>query len=224
MVEVSLLDMQYRNVQRAHSTLVIKRKSVGIYKGRLRIRGDTVPTTQKAPISIPTANRCGVRLICLISSQTRWAVHALDVSQAFSQAGHVNRAGSAILIHPPMVKLPRGESLHPPGTDLEKIQSPRRGFFLLRPLYGSRDAPVRRFLKLSHVLASSGIRQLQSDVCFFTWHNRGRFEGLLLAHVEDLLFTGCPISQQKVSAVLKTLRTGELETPTEKTQSPPLGF
>ena len=127
MVEVSLIDMLYRNVPRAHSALVIKRERVGIYKVRLRIRGDTVPIAQTAFISLPAANRFGIKSIFLIAPQTRWAVHASDVSHAFLQAVNSNHDGRAILIPPPTAQLPWGGPIHPPETDLGEIQSPGRG-------------------------------------------------------------------------------------------------
>ena len=113
--------------------------------------------------------------------------------------------------------MPWKKSLHPPDTDLKSLQPSNYGFLLIRPLYGSRDAPMRWFLKLSQILVAAGMRQLQSDVCFFTWHNHGNFEGLLLAHVDDLLFTGSTQFHSLVLTALKSLRTGELETLTETT-------
>ena len=217
MIEVDITLPQYRSITRVHSTLVVKRKSVGIYKGRLCIRGDTVPITQTAFVSSPTANRCGVKLICIISSQTKWVVHALDISQAFLQAGNLHPKERIILIPPPMVPLPWKRTLYHPETDLKKVRTSNHGFLLLRPLYGSRDAPMRWFLKLSQILRSAGLRQLQTDVCFFTYHHQQVLDGILLAHVDDLLFTGSPAFHQRVLGALKGLRTGDLETLSEST-------
>ena len=46
MIEVALNDSRYLPIHRAHSTLVIKRKGIDSYKGRLCVRGDTVPHTK----------------------------------------------------------------------------------------------------------------------------------------------------------------------------------
>ena len=217
MLEVDITLPQYRSITRVHSTLVVKRKSIGIYKGRLCIRGDTVPITQTAFVSSPTANRCGVKLICIIASQSLWKIHALDISQAFLQAGNLHPSERVILLPPPMVPLPWKKKLHHPEMDLKKVPRHNHGFLLLRPLYGSRDAPMRWFLKLSQVLRAAGLRQLKTDVCFFSYHKNHVLEGLLLAHVDDLLFTGSQSFHEIVISALKGLRTGELETLTTTT-------
>ena len=210
MIEVDLGEAKYRQITKVHSTLVVKRKSAGIYKGRLCIRGDTVPITKTDFASSPTANRCGIKLICIIASQTKWTIRALDISQAFLQAGNLHPAERVILIPPPTIRLPWQKSLYAPDTDLKAVARPNHGFLLLRPLYGSRDAPMRWFLKLSDVHLSAGFRQLQSDVCFFTWRNHGLLEGILRAHVDDLLFTGSEEFRRKVITVWKKFRTGEM--------------
>ena len=105
MIEIALPDPKYRGIDRAHTTLVVKRKSVGSYNGRLCVRVDTVPIDQTAFVSSPTANRCGVKIICLIDSQTQWPAHALDISQAFSQAGNRHTDDRAIVLPPPTIKL-----------------------------------------------------------------------------------------------------------------------
>ena len=78
MIEVSTNEDNYRTIARSRSTLVIRRRCVGIYKGRLFPRGDTVPVALTAFIASPSANRSGNRRICMIASQTRWKAHALD--------------------------------------------------------------------------------------------------------------------------------------------------
>ena len=100
MLEINMDDVEYKGIARAHSTLVVKRKSFGVYKGRLCVRGDTVPIAQMAFVSSPAANRCGVEIICLVASKTQWRVHALDVSQAFLQVGNLQPNDRAIAIPP----------------------------------------------------------------------------------------------------------------------------
>ena len=114
---------------------------------------------------------------------------------------------------PPTAKLPWNKSMYPTETDLGETTHPPRCVLLLRPLYGSRDAPMRWLPKLPQVLAESGLRQLQSDVYYHTWHNQGEFGGTFLANLGDLLLFKAP--DQFRALVLRTpkpLRAGELET------------
>ena len=60
MASVALNDSLFRKSPRVHSTLVVKRKGVDSYKGRLCVRGDTSPLQTKSFVSSPTAHRCSV--------------------------------------------------------------------------------------------------------------------------------------------------------------------
>ena len=77
----------------------------------------------------------------------------------------------------------------PPETELKSIAPNNMGVLIVRPLYGSQDAPMRGPRKLSDVLTAAGLRQLQTDLCFFSWHNRGLRGGLLLSHVDALCYS-----------------------------------
>ena len=134
MIEADTADPQHRIITRAHSTLVTKRKSVWIYKGRLCIRSDTAPIAQTAFVSTPTSNRCGILRIFFIASQASWPTQSADVSQDSPQAGNSDPNGRAILIPPQTAQLPWGKSLRPPEKDLETCKSPPRRFVLI-PLY-----------------------------------------------------------------------------------------
>ena len=77
---------------------------------------------------------------------------------------------------------------------------------------------MRWFLKLSQVSTKAGIRQTQADICIFTYSPNHLLDGILLAHVDDLLFTGSKSFITLVINALKAFRTGDLETLT--TQAP----
>ena len=62
-IQVALGDPHYRHLTRVSSTLVFKRKSVDLYKGRLCTRGDVAPLTVASFTSIPTAHRSGVEIL-----------------------------------------------------------------------------------------------------------------------------------------------------------------
>ena len=90
MIQVSLSDSRFKAVPRVQSTLVVKRKGVNQYKGRLCVRGDTVPLNTTAFISSPTVHRSGVKVVCALAAQMKWTIHAIDISQAFLQSSNLN--------------------------------------------------------------------------------------------------------------------------------------
>ena len=217
MIEIALNDSRYSGIPRVQSTLVVKRKGIGSYKGRLRVRGDTVPLQNTAFVSSPTAHRCAVKLICAFASQLQWVIHAIDISQAFLQSSNLNEKDRVIATPPPMIHLPWTGKLPPMNTDLGRLKH-RRGFLLLRPLYGGRDAPMRWFLSLSKRLREYGFTQMKTDVCMFSkLDSHGNLAGILVAHVDDLLFFGTPTFRKEALQAIHTFRTGEVEAVTKTT-------
>ena len=213
MAEVDLDDSRFRSAPMVRSTLVIKRKGTDSYNGRLCVRGATAPLQTAAPASSPTAHRCSVKLRCAIASQIQWAIRAIGISQAFLQSSNLNPNDRVVANPhpPPMTQLPRRGILPPMNRDISKVTH-NRGFLLPRPLYGGRDASMRRFLALSKRLVEHGFTQMKSDVCVFSKRDKnGVLTGCLISHVDDLLFCGTP--QFRVEAIrdLKTSRKGEVE-------------
>ena len=218
MIEIRLDDPRYAKLPRVPSTLVIKRKTVDLYKGRLCTRGDVVPLSVTGFVSSPTVHRSSIKLICSLAVALKWNVRALDISQAFLQSENLRPESRMVVIPPPMVTLPWTGSLPPMGTDLKSLPRSQHGFLLLRPLYGGRDAPMRCWVTLSKRFRSHGFTQLRTDVCTFTKYNgHGQLQALIICHVDDILFTGNEESLRATEDVLRTFRAGETEKLTEKT-------
>ena len=150
MIEIALNDSRYTKVPRVQSTLVVKRKGVNQYKGRLCVRGDTVPLNTTAFISSPTVHRSGVKLICALAAQLHWVIHAIDISQAFLQSSNLNPKDRVIVLPPNMIQLPWKGKLPPCNVDVNQLPRHTRGFLLIRPLYGGAgcaNAVVYRIIR-----------------------------------------------------------------------------
>ena len=167
-LEIDLSDSRYCHLPRVFSTIIVKRKSIDLYKGRICTRGDLVPLANVAFVSSPTANRCCVRIVITIAPIMAWGIKALDISQAFLQADNLNERDRIVIIPPPMIVPPWKGRLPPSNCDLRTLPPTTRGILLIRPLYGGRGAPMRWFLAFSQRLRDHGYRQLKSDVCVFT--------------------------------------------------------
>ena len=128
MVVVSLSDSRFKSAPRIHSTLVAKRKSAGVYKGRMCARGGSIPLTHTSFTSSPTARRCGVKIICMVAVLYSFEVRSLDVSQAFLQSDNIAESDRRVVIPPIMVKLPWAGQLHSPGINLKRLPPPTHGF------------------------------------------------------------------------------------------------
>ena len=84
-IEVSLSDPRFAQIHRVQSDLAINRKRLDLYKGRLCVRGDTVPLRR--------------RLI---------GRFAIGIYQAFLRPSNLNQRDRVIAITPPpTIQLPR---------------------------------------------------------------------------------------------------------------------
>ena len=212
MIDVALNDSRYLAVSRQHPAIVITRKGIGSYKGRLCARWDTVPLQTTAFALSPTAHRCDVKLICSISSQLEWAIRAVDISQAFLQSSNLNPEDRVIVIPPPTAHLPRTGKLPPMNHDVGKITH-SRCFLSTRPLRGGRGAAARWFVALPKRIREHGFTRMQTDVYMCPKRDsHGELTVALVAHVGDLLFCGAPTFREESTHATRTLRTGDLET------------
>ena len=79
----------------------------------------------------------------------------------------------------------------------------RFAFLAQRPLYGSRHAPLRWWLKLASVLQKDGYRQMRADVCAYVKYKSVTSDierliaesdkiiiGLIVVHVDDIIYVG----------------------------------
>ena len=217
MIQVLLTDPRFKTVPRVQSTLVVKRKGVNQYKGRLCVRGDTVPLNTTAFISSPTAHRSGIKVICTLAAQLKWTIRAIDISQAFLQSSNLNAKDRVIILPPNMIQMPWKGKLPPIRTDLTHCPRHTHGFLLIRPLYGGRGATTRWFIALSERLRQNGFKQPKSDVCMFNkFDSAGNLAGFLIAHVGDLLFCDTDRFRKEAISAIQTFSTGEVETATQE--------
>ena len=209
--EIELRDPRFAHLPKVFTTIVIKRKSSGIFKARLVLRGDMVPIAMQQFLSAPTAARCMVRIVLSIASTMRFRVGTVDVSMAFLQADIVNPEERIVAILPSWIPLPWSGTIL--NNEEEKLAPPvTKGVITIRPLYGGRDAPLRWFLRISTTLRSHGWKQLRTDVCTFTKHSAaGNLVGIVEVHVDDILCAAEPPVWEEFKEMMNTFKHGEFE-------------
>ena len=171
-----------------------------------------IPLLDVGFISSPTVHRCGVKPLLSIATQCKWKIHSVDVSQAFSQSESLSES-QRLVVTPPYIQLPRHGKLPGKNRDMKSLHSHSRGFLLLKPLYGGRDAPVRWFLTLPNRLRLAKLRQLKTDVCIFSIlpTTDSLLEGLLIIHVGDIKITGTSQFIQDAVRIISTFKIGDVE-------------
>ena len=148
----------------------------------------------------PTGNRNSQHALFLYAgSHPEWQLCSADVRAAFLKGDpYVSRE---LYISPPDVR--RGP---PVPMDSQSIA------VVLKGVFGLADAPRERFLRLSRCLKEHGWIPTLIDAAF--WVRRcpdGVVTGLIVGHVDDLLFTGDAGARKSLDEIGRELGFGRVE-------------
>ena len=103
---IRLDDSRYSSPPLTHTTMIVRRENLAIFKARLCIRGDEIHHIGEFDTSAPTAARISPRILIMISRIFQRNVGILDVSQAFLQADLISPKDRVRLIPPYYVNIP----------------------------------------------------------------------------------------------------------------------
>ena len=109
------------------------------------------------------------------------------------------------------------------------IKPNRMMFLVQRPVYGSRDAPLRWRLELSQSFRQGGYQQLRSDVCVFVRHRKRKegesnipnrpseiLIGFIMVRVDDIIFVGNEEEYTRFWGIVEEYKHGEVTRLSEK--------
>ena len=164
---------------------VITRKSEGVYKARLVARGFEDMLVSR--VDAPTVNSSSVFVFLAICVSNRWTIEWLDITCAFLQAKPINRE---VYLNPPADVRTRGI--------VWKIK---------KPVYGLGDSARLWYLTLKDHLVSNGCKISILDQSVFRVYHEKKLIGLLVTHVDDVLFAGTTRFHQTVmKSVMQTFK------------------
>jgi hypothetical protein len=153
------------------SKLVFADKQITGPKVRVVVRGDQEPKRPSSDTYSPTPSAPEVRILLSIATANNYAVHSMDISQAFVQSDPLDPSVN-IFVRPP-----RGYDCAP-GT-LWKLR---------KPLYGLSTAPKAWSTTLVKFLTDYGFTPAQGSSTMFTWSD-GDAHMHLVYHVDDILLS-----------------------------------
>ena len=225
MTEASLSDPLYTQLPRAPSTLVVKRKSAALYKGRLRTRGDVAPPAVTGFASSPTTHRPSVKIAIALSTSLQWGIRAMGISHAFLQSGNMRESDRIVSLHHQRSLFLGADISHQLAlTSSHSRRRPADSSFSRHSTAWERcaDDPVRHFIRPQSQsrIHSSPQRRLHVCKVWSATDNRG----FLICHVCDILFTGAESDLAMAEQVLRTFRVGGTELSTLATPNIPTGF
>ena len=152
-------------------------------KARLVARG--FEEDQNFRTDSPTCGRESLRLTLMIIAGKKWQLNSIDIKSAFLQGHELDRE---VYLRPPKEM----------GTD--KIWK------LKKCVYGLADAPREFYLRLSSELEKLGTTSSRLDKALFLWQSEGELNGILLLHVDDILYGGNKEFQEVVNGLRKAFK------------------
>ena len=169
-------------------------------KSRLVVRGDLEDSSSMRCDS-PTGSQLCLSLVFSMSATRDTTLWSGDISAAFLQGSQLDR----ILI----LSAPRGGI---PGVDLSKP----RYYLVSTTAYGTKDAPRGWFKTLDGSLKHEGFKAIcfepAAHVLHYEKQKHGKegVAGLLVVHVDDLLWTGGPEIEEKMVNIQKKYNFGKI--------------
>ena len=156
------------------SQFVYKDKRITGAKSRIVVRGDQQwPKPDTADTFSATPSPTEVRTLISLAVQNNYALHSLDISQAFVQADELPDDAN-LFIYPPQ------GSNEPPGTIWK----------LKRPLYGLAVAPRAWSETFKRYLLDYGFTSVNNSDTLYAWTDSTKKHHMhLVFHVDDILLS-----------------------------------
>ena len=162
-------------------------------KSRLVVRGDLEDASQMRTDS-PTCSMLMLSLVLAMSACRDSDLLSGDISAAFLQGSKLDR----VLV----LSMPRGGIPDQPEE---------RFYVVSTTVYGTKDAPRGWFKKLNGTIIEKGFRAVPHEAAAYTLNDdHGNLQGLVVIHVDDLLWTGGPEIEAKMNEICEIYKFGKL--------------
>ena len=130
----------------------------------------------------PTCSRESIRLLLALTAAKRWKLQSIDIHAAFLQGSEIDRT---VFLRPPV---------EANTTKIWKLQ---------KCVYGLSDAPRQFYLRLREELSTLGVMQSSGDPGLYYWTRSNTLEGILVCHVDDMLWSGTKQFHEEVIELLR---------------------
>ena len=163
-------------------------------KSRLVVRGDLEDSSTMRTDS-PTCSLGMISLTLCLSACRNTSLWSGDISAAFLQGSKLDRT---LILSMPKGGIP-GE---PDG----------RYYMVSSTIYGTKDAPRGWFKNLHQTLQEKGFRPILHEAASYVLNNqKGDLLGMVIVHVDDLLWTGGAEIEDKMKEICSIYNFGKVE-------------
>lgn len=165
-------------------TTKIQNNGSKITKARLVVKGYEEDLLKERPTDSPTCAVESFRICLALISSNKWKCKSLDVKTAFLQGHDVERE---IFLRPP------------------KEACSSRVWKLNKCIYGLSDASRVWYFSIKDELSKLNMKKSTFDNALFYWINNGTCCGLIVLHVDDLMYGGNESFYRNVVEKLKNV-------------------
>ena len=165
-------------------TTKVQNNGSKIIKARLVVKGYEEELLKERPTDSPTCAVESFRMCLAIISSNEWKCKSLDVKTAFLQGHDLERE---IFLRPPKEACSSGV------------------WKLNKCIYGLSDASRVWYFSIKDELTKIGMKKSTYDNALFFWIDNGTCCGLIVLHVDDLMYGGNESFYRNVIEKLKTV-------------------
>ena len=157
-----------------------------LHKSRLVARGDLEQSHEEIRTDSPTVETEALNIILAWTASFSLRIKSIDITNAYFHGEKMDRLM--------LLRLPRG--------GLPDPEIPDGAMMLARvPIYGTKDAGRRFWLKLKGTIVNIGMKQNSQCPALFTYSEDGDIKVMMGTHVDDILFSCKPGYEQFVQKI-----------------------
>ena len=165
-----------------------------LLKSRLVVRGD-LEDARFMRTDSPTASQEMISLVFTLAACRMTTLWSGDVSAAFLQGSTLDRTL--------VLSMPKGGI---PGIDKDMF------YLVSTTVYGTKDAPRGWFKTLDSSMKSEDFKAIPYEQAAYVLHEPdGSLAGLVVSHVDDLMWTGGSFIEEKMQKIIDKYKFGKVE-------------
>ena len=165
-----------------------------VLKSRLVVRGDLEDSSRMRTDS-PTCSQLMMSMTMVLAACRDEDIWAGDISAAFLQGSKLDRT---LVLSQPKGGIPE--------------QQEGRYYMVSSTIYGTKDAPRGWFKNLHSTLVAEGFRAVPHEAAAYVLNDKkGQIDGLVVVHVDDLLWTGGRSIEEKMKKICELYKFGKVE-------------
>ncbi len=166
-------------------------------KARLVVRGDQEHSIDDLRSDSPTADSEAFALVLSFAASKKLKLRSADITNAYFQADTADRLT--------LLRLPKGSGKEGmAGVDSDYL-------IVKRPIYGMKDSGRLFWKRLREETIKANWKENFVFKALYQIRINGKLAGLLITHVDDLLWACVPEAEANIQSILQSFKVGRID-------------